>query len=323
MNDPGERIEFPHYPVLYYEIIHVLSPTRGGHYVDGTVGAGGHARGILQASSPDGRLLGLDLDPQAVDLARRSLEAFGARAVILQASYTSLAEQISRLGWQSVDGIVLDLGLSTMQLEAFDRGFSFDIEARLDMRFNPMDPIRAEDILNEYSEQELAQILFRYGEESLANPIARAIILARPVTTTRQLAQIVSQVVWERRKGRARDPRKPARHPATRTFQALRIAVNKELENLETVLPIATLALKPGGRIAIISFHSLEDRIVKQYFRRESSDCLCPPRQPLCTCGHIASLVEITRHPIVPGQEELKLNPRSRSAKLRVAQKVG
>ncbi len=322
MNDPGERIEFPHYPVLYNEIIHALSPTRGGHYVDGTVGAGGHARGILQASAPDGRLLGLDLDPQAVDLARHRLEAFGTRAVIVQASYTSLEEQISRLGWQSVDGIVLDLGLSTMQLEAFDRGFSFDKEARLDMRFDPIDPIRAEDILNEYSEQELAQVLFRYGEESMANPIARAIILARPVTNTRQLAQIVSQVVWDRRKGRARDPRKPARHPATRTFQALRIAVNKELENLETVLPIATQALKPGGRIAIISFHSLEDRIVKQYFRRESSDCLCPPRQPVCTCGHIASLVEITRHPLVPGQEELKLNPRSRSAKLRAAQKV-
>jgi len=323
MNDPGERIEFPHYPVLYNEIIHALSPTRGGHYVDGTVGAGGHARGILQASAPDGQLLGLDLDPQAVDLARRRLEVFGTRAVILQASYTGLDEQINRLGWHSVDGIVLDLGLSTMQLEAFDRGFSFDKVARLDMRFDPMNPIRAEDILNEYSEQELAQVLFRYGEESLANPIARAIILARPVTTTRQLAQIVSHVVWERRKGRARDPRKPARHPATRTFQALRIAVNKELENLETVLPIATQVLKPGGRIAIISFHSLEDRIVKQYFRRESSDCHCPPRQPVCTCGHIASLVEITRHPLVPGQEELKLNPRSRSAKLRAAQKVG
>ncbi|OGO28138.1 MAG: 16S rRNA (cytosine(1402)-N(4))-methyltransferase [Chloroflexi bacterium RBG_16_54_18] len=323
MNDPGERIEFPHYPVLYNEIIHALTPKRGGHYVDGTVGAGGHAWGILQASSPDGLLLGLDLDPQAVDLARRRLETFGTRAVIVQASYTSLEEQISSMGWRSVDGIVLDLGLSTMQLEASDRGFSFDKDARLDMRFDPSNPIRAEDILNEYSEQELAEVLFRNGEETLSYPISRAIILARPVTTTRQLAEIVSRVVWERRRGRSKDSRKPSLHPATRTFQALRIAVNNELENLETTLPSATHVLKPGGRIAIISFHSLEDRIVKQYFRRESSDCICPPRQPVCTCGHIASMLEITRHPLVPGQEELKQNPRSRSAKLRVAQKVG
>jgi 16S rRNA (cytosine1402-N4)-methyltransferase len=322
MNDPGERIKFPHYPVLYNEIIHALSPKRGGHYLDGTVGAGGHAWGILQASSPDGQLLGLDLDPQAVELARRRLETFGTRAVIVQASYTSLDEQLNRLGWPSADGVVLDLGLSSMQLEASDRGFSFDKDARLDMRFDPMNPLRAEDILNEFSEQELAEVLFRYGEEALAYPIARAIVQARPVTTTRQLAQIVSQVVWERRKGKKRDARKPSRHPATRTFQALRIAVNKELENLETALPKATHVLVPGGRIAVISFHSLEDRIVKQYFRRESRDCICPPRQPVCTCGHVASILEITRHPIVPGQEELKLNPRSRSAKLRVAQKV-
>jgi 16S rRNA (cytosine1402-N4)-methyltransferase len=256
MKLPGERIEFPHYPVLYKEIIHALSPKRGGQYVDGTVGAGGHAWGILHASSPDGLLLGLDLDPQAVDLARRRLETFGTRAVIFQASYTSLEAQISRLGWRSVDGIVLDLGLSTMQLEASDRGFSFDKDARLDMRFDPMNQLRAEDILNEYSEQELAQVLYRYGEETLATPIARAIILARPVTSTRQLAQIVSEVVWKRRRGRTRDARKPSRHPATRTFQALRIAVNKELESLETALPSATHVLKPGGRIAIISFHS-------------------------------------------------------------------
>lgn len=323
MNNPDERIEFPHYPVLYHEIIHALSPKRGGQYIDGTVGAGGHAWGILEASSPDSLLLGLDLDPVAVDLAKKRLAGFGARATIVKASYTSLDTQLEQLDWKAVDGILLDLGLSSMQLESTERGFSFDRDARLDMRFDPSSQLDAEAIVNGYSEQELAKIFFDYGEERLANPIARAIVAARPVGSTRQLAEIVSQVAWQRRKGHPKSARPAFRHPATRTFQALRIAVNRELENLEATLPKANQLLAPGGKLAVISFHSLEDRIVKNYFRRESQDCICPPGLPVCVCGHSASLRVVTRHPIVPQQEELAINPRSRSAKLRVAQKLG
>lgn len=322
MNDPGERIEFPHYPVLYKEIIHALTPKRGGHYLDCTVGAGGHAWGILETSSPDGLLLGLDLDSGAVDLARKRLEVYGARAVIVQASYTSLDRQLEWQGWKTVDGILLDLGLSAMQLEHAERGFSFDRDARLDMRFDPTSRLDADWIVNKYSEKELAKIIYLYGEEPLANLIAREIVASRPVSSTTQLANIVSQVAWKRRKGSAKNPRAAVRHPATRTFQALRIAVNGELENLEEVLSKANQSLAPEGILAIISFHSLEDRIVKNYIRRESKDCVCPPGLPVCACNHTASLREVTRHPIVPGQEELAINPRSRSAKLRVAQKL-
>lgn len=323
MNASGEGIKSPHYPVLYNEIIHALAPRQGGFYLDGTLGAGGHAWGILQASSPDGRLLGLDLDPAALALARSHLASFGSRVEIVQASYSTLDEQLAFIGWRSVDGILLDLGLSSMQLEAPERGFSFDKDAPLDMRFDPLNPLRADDIVNGYSEQALAGILTKYGEEPLAFPIARAIVQARPVETTRQLAMIVSRVVQSRRPGRKSGQRRTRRHPATRTFQALRITVNGELDNLELALPKAVAALGIGGRLAVVSFHSLEDRIVKQYFLRESKDCICPPRQPVCTCSHTASLEEITRHPIVAGQQELENNPRSRSAKLRVVQRIG
>lgn len=303
----------PHQPVLYQEIIHALQPRRGGRYVDGTLGAGGHAVGILVASAPDGRLLGLDVDPQALLIARERLASFGSRASIVQASYIYLQEQMEVLGWASVDGILLDLGVSSMQLDIPERGFSFQVEAPLDMRFDPGGSLTAADLVNTLSEKELADILYQYGEERRAYQVARAIIQGRPVHTTRQLAEIVSGTTRGGRQGL---------HPATRTFQALRIAVNGELEALETVLPRATAALASGGRLAVISFHSLEDRIVKQYFRRESQDCLCPPRQPVCTCGHRAVLREITRHPIRPGEDEVCHNPRARSARLRVAEKL-
>lgn len=200
-----------------------------------------------------------------------------------------------------------------MQLDIPERGFSFQVEAPLDMRFDPGGSLTAADLVNTLSEKELADILYQYGEERRAYQVARAIIQGRPVHTTRQLAEIVSGTTRGGRQGL---------HPATRTFQALRIAVNGELEALETVLPRATAALASGGRLAVISFHSLEDRIVKQYFRRESQDCLCPPRQPVCTCGHRAVLREITRHPIRPGEDEVCHNPRARSARLRVAEKL-
>lgn len=282
--------------------------------MDGTLGAGGHAWGILDASSPDGRLLGMDVDPQALSLARERLKPFGPRAILVRASYTSLREQMEALGWQEVDGVLLDLGLSSMQLDTEGRGFSFQSDAPLDMRFDPENPVSARDLVNSLPESELADILFRYGEERRSRQVARAIVKARPVNTTRQLAEIILKAAGGGRK-------RQRIHPATRSFQALRIAVNRELEALETVLPQAVEALAPEGRLAVISFHSLEDRIVKQFFRQESRDCICPPRQPVCTCGHKASVKEVTRKPIEATPEEIESNPRARSAKLRVVEK--
>ena len=281
--------------------------------MDGTVGAGGHAWGILQASNPNGQLLGLDLDPQALELAREKLAEFGERAHLVRASYAALLQQLKALKWRQVDGILLDLGLSSMQLDTPDRGFSFQTEAPLDMRFDPDGKTSAADLVNQLDEIELANLVFRYGEEHRSRQVARAIVNARPISTTTQLATVVAKVTSGGKSGI---------HPATRTFQALRIAVNGELEALEEVLPQTIEALKPGGRLAIISFHSLEDRMVKQFMRRESKDCICPPRQPACTCGHKATLREITRKPIRPQEEEIRNNARSRSARLRVAERI-
>jgi 16S rRNA (cytosine1402-N4)-methyltransferase len=302
----------PHQPVLYHEIIHALQPNSPGFYVDGTVGAGGHARGILEACAPDGCLLGLDLDPQALALAREFLAPYGERVRLVQASYTSLHEVLRGEGWERVQGILLDLGLSSMQMDNPERGFSFQVDAPLDMRFDPSRGLTAADLVNSLPETELVDLLFRYGEEPRSRRIVQAIIQARPVTTTGKLAEIVARAY----------PKRGRTHPATRTFQALRIAVNQELEALEQILPKAMDALSAGGRLAIISFHSLEDRIVKEYFRRESRDCICPPRQPVCTCGHKATLKEVVRKPITPAEAEIQVNPRARSAKLRIAEKL-
>ena len=302
-----------HIPVLYHEIIEALQPHAGGLYVDGTVGAGGHAQGILEASNPDGLLLGFDLDPQALALAKGNLDSFGKRAILKQASYATLSFQLTQLGWPAVDGILLDLGVSSMQFDTPERGFSFRHDAPLDMRFNPQAAITAADLVNDLAETELANLIYRFGEERNSRQIAHAIAAARPILTTGQLAEVIANTVKRR---------KPGIHPATLTFQALRIAVNNELETIEQVLPQAVAALKAGGRLAVISFHSLEDRIVKQFFRQESQDCLCPPRQPVCTCGHKASLKEITRKPIQPLEKEARENPRARSSRLRIAEKL-
>ncbi len=303
----------PHQSVLYHSIILALQPHSTGRYVDATLGAGGHAAGILEASQPDGLLLGLDLDPAALALARERLAVFGSRAILVEASYTTLAEQLARLDWPSVLGIVIDLGVSSMQLDTAERGFSFQADGPLDMRFGPSQAETAADLVNSLPEEELARIIWEYGEDRLSRRIARSILQARPLSTTRQLAEAVS---------RAYGGQKSRIHPATRTFQALRIAVNQELQAVEAVLPQAIAALSSGGRLAVISFHSLEDRRVKQYFRRESRDCICPPEQPICTCGHKATIKEINRHPLQASEEEMNDNPRARSAKLRVAEKL-
>jgi len=302
----------PHRSVLYQPIIHALRPQSPGHYVDGTLGAGGHAQGILEGCAPDGQLLGLDLDPRALEIARQRLSCFGSRVIIRQASYTTLKTQVEELGWPAVQGIVLDLGVSSMQLDEAERGFSFQQEGPLDMRFSPEQKTTASDLVNRLPEDQLADIIWRYGEEQQSRRIARAIVQSRPLHTTLQLAEVIRKATG----GRSR------LHPSTLTFQALRIAVNTELQAIEEVLPQAIQALDKGGRLAIISFHSLEDRLVKQYFRHESRDCICPPEQPICTCGHRASIIEITRHPIVAGEAEIQENPRARSARLRVVEKL-
>ena len=302
-----------HRPVLYQEIIHALRPRRDGLYVDATLGAGGHAWGLLQASAPGGRLLGLDVDPQALEFARQRLEEFAGRAILVRASYVSFGEQVAALGWKTVDGVLLDLGMSSMQVDTPERGFSFLEDAPLDMRFDPDNPVRAADLVNGLPEGELADLLYRYGDERRSRQVARAIVAARPLQTTLQLSRVVASAVRGSGKGR---------HPATRTFQALRIAVNRELDSIEAVLPQAVAALASGGRLAVIAFHSLEDRIVKGYFRLESRDCICPPHQPVCTCGHKASVREVERHPITPQPAEVEANPRARSARLRVVEKL-
>ncbi len=302
-----------HYPVLYHEIIDALQPKNKGCYVDCTLGAGGHALGILQASQPEGKLLGFDLDPQALALARETLAPHERRTLLVQRSYIKLDETLKENRWTLVHGIVLDLGASSMQFDTAERGFSFQQDAPLDMRFSPLMAESAADIVNTYSEATLAEILFRYGEERAARRIAKAIIRERPIRTTFELANLITTLLPRQHRGI---------HPATRTFQALRIAVNDELGAIESVLPQAINALAPGGRLAVISFHSLEDRLVKQYFRQESKDCLCPPRQPICTCNHQAGIKEMTRKPIRPTEKEIAENPRSRSALLRIAEKL-
>jgi 16S rRNA (cytosine1402-N4)-methyltransferase len=303
----------PHQPVLYKEIIHALQPRTGGRYVDGTLGAGGHARGILEASAPDGQLLGLDVDPQALAIARKTLAPYEHRIHLAQTSYTTLAAQLKSLGWDSVDGIVLDLGASSMQFDTAERGFSFMQDAPLDMRFGPHALQTAADIVNSYSERELADLIYEYGEERDSRKIARAIVDKRPLHTTRELVAVIEAV----------SPRRGDRvHPATRTFQALRIAVNDELASVKAVLPQAVAGLRSGGRLAVISFHSLEDRIVKEFFRSQSKDLVNPPYERIYEEERNAIIKEVNRKPILPSEEETENNPRARSAKLRIAEKL-
>jgi len=308
----------PHIPVLLAPVLDLLrvEALPKGRFVDGTVGAGGHAEAILERA-PESRLLGLDRDPAALALARERLAPFGARATLVHASYEDMPAQVT--AWlgdaAQVDGILLDLGVSSMQLDQAERGFAFLQDGPLDMRFDPAsDAPTAADLVNLLDANELAEILYRYGEERHSRRIAQAIVAARPIHTTRELAGVVARA--------QRGPREKI-HPATRTFQALRIAVNDELGAVERALPRAIDLLRPGGRLAVISFHSLEDRIVKQTFKREATDCLCPPRQPVCTCGHTARVTLITRKPVEADDAEIARNPRSRSAKLRVVERLG
>ena len=302
-----------HIPVMLEACMRLMDPQPSGQYADGTLGAGGHSEAILKASSPDGKLISFDLDPVAIAIARERLEPYGDRVRIIQDSYVNLGRYAEE---NSLDGFIVDLGVSSMQLDRQDRGFSFLQDGPLDMRFSPEQPLTAADLVNQLPEEELARILWVYGEERKSRQIAAMICAERErnkIITTAQLRDVILSAA-----GNSREKI----HPATRSFQAIRIAVNGELDAVEAVLPAAVKALKPGGRLLVISFHSLEDRIVKNYFKTESKDCLCPPEQPVCTCGHKAVLRELTRHPVTADDEEIKLNPRARSAKLRAAVKI-
>jgi 16S rRNA (cytosine1402-N4)-methyltransferase len=304
---------FTHTPVLLEEAIRALSVQPGGRYIDCTLGGGGHAAAILEHSSPGGQLLGIDADPEAIKIAKERLEAYRDSVLIVNDNFVNLQAICFKHDFQPVNGILFDLGLSSLQLDRNGRGFSFQHESPLDMRLNPAQQTTAADIINNWSEGELERIIREYGEEHFSRQIARNIIKARPVMTTFQLARLIEQAVGGKR-GRI--------HPATRTFQALRIAVNHELENLEEALKQALNMLGFEGRLVVISYHSLEDRIVKQFMQRESRDCICPPGTPTCVCGHTASVRLIQKKAITPSPAELQRNPRSRSAKLRVAERL-
>ncbi len=303
-----------HIPVLLAETLQVLAPHPEGRYIDATLGGGGHAEAILEASAPTGRLLGLDADPRAIQRVQERLARFEPRITLVQSNFRHIAAVARAHGFQPADGILFDLGVSSYHFEDAEQGFSFSKEGPLDMRMDPTSGPSAADLVNTLDADDLADILYRYGEERRSRRIARAIVANRPVTTTTELADIVLKAVGRKPGARL--------HPATRTFQALRIAVNDELAALEEALPQALELLKPGGVLAVITFHSLEDRIVKHYFRQESRDCICPPHTPICTCGHQAQIKEIHRKGLTPSPDEIASNPRSRSARLRAVRKL-
>lgn len=302
-----------HEPVLLEEVLDGLDLQPNSRCIDGTIGAGGHALGILERSAPNGQLLGLDADPEAVRYVQGVLEPFAARVTLRNASFAEMGRVAAVLDFKNVDAILLDLGISSRQLDNPERGFSFREKGPLDMRMDPGQRQTAADLVNDLDMEELARVLWLYGEERHSRRIARAIVAARPIQTTEELATLVEATIGRREKI----------HPATRTFQALRIATNHELEALDQALPQARDLLRPGGRLAVISFHSLEDRIVKRFFQQEARDCICPVDAPICTCGHRASLRIITRKPARPTQAEINRNPRSRSARLRIAERTG
>lgn len=312
-------MEERHLPVLVEEVVRMLAPGPGSLHVDATVGGGGHTERILEAASPDGRVLGLDADPAAIARAGQRLARFGDRLVLRQANFRDLAEVAPAAGFGAVDGVLLDLGLSSYQLADRDRGFGIRVGGPLDMRFDPTRGEPAAALLARLPEGELAALLRRNGEEPHAHPIARAIVAARrtgSLDTAERLAGVVAAAVPRR-------PGPPPRiHPATRTFQALRIAVNDELEALAAALPAALDLLRPGGRLVALAYHSLEDRIVKRFVAAERRGCICPPSFPVCRCGHVPRLRPVGRQPIMPTEEELAANPRARSARLRSAERL-
>ena len=315
MTSPAQSREVPtHLPVLVGEVLTYLAPRPGAVIVDATIGEGGHAEALLRRIAPAGRLIGLDRDPEAVMRSEERLRAFGQNIVVRQAGFEQMDEALDELGVGLVDGVLFDLGVSTRQLFAPERGFSFDRLGPLDMRMDPLQPRTAADLLNTLGERALADLIHRYGEERGARRIARQIVARRPLRTTRDLVRAVEAALGGAR-GRL--------HPATRTFQALRIATNDELGTLTVALPQAIERLRPGGRLCAIAFHSLEDRIVKRTLAQFARGCSCPAEAPVCVCGGRRMLRVITKKPVAASPAEVRRNPRARSARLRAAERCG
>jgi 16S rRNA (cytosine1402-N4)-methyltransferase len=305
-----------HVSVLVREVIECLRPGPGKRYFDGTVGGGGHAEQILIESSPDGQVLALDRDDTALAETHKRLERFEGRVIARQASFAKAKDILTEIGWDGVDGVILDLGISSDQIDSPERGFSFRGAARLDMRMDRRQSVDAWQIVNSFAVEQLERIFRVYGEEPRARRIAQSIVAGRKqhtVETTAQLVQIIERV-----KGSGRRDH----HPATQIFQALRIAVNQELQQLEQFLENGYETLRPGGRMVIISFHSLEDRIVKAAFRKWNRACLCPPRALSCRCGWSQKVKLLTKKPIMPSASEIHANPRARSAKMRAVERI-
>lgn len=303
-----------HQPVLLAETVKQLAVRPTGVYLDATLGEGGHAEAILDASAPSGTVLGIDLDPRSLVRAAERLEGYGRRLTFVHGNYAEMVALAQAEGITQVDGVLLDLGFSSRQIQDPGYGFSFRSDEPLDMRYDPAGPLTADRIVNTYTGKELARLIFQYGEEPRSRMIARDIVRGRPIESTLHLAGLVAHTVGQGRGRRF--------HPATRTFQALRIAVNGELDNLEAGLMAAIQLLAPAGRLVVISYHSLEDRVVKSVLARESANCICPPGLPICACGSQPVLRIINRKVIRPPFAEVRSNPRSRSAKMRVAERI-
>lgn len=311
-------MEFKHTSVLLQETIENLRIKPEGIYVDGTLGGGGHALRIAERLKGTGRLIGIDQDGDAIEAAGKRLEPYRERITLIRDNYCHMKEALQQIGIEKVDGIVLDLGVSSFQLDNAERGFSYKYDTKLDMRMDTRQSLSAREIINDYSETDLYHMIKDYGEEQFAKNIAKHIVMARkekPVETTGQLCEIIKAAIPAKM-------RAAGGHPAKRTFQAVRIACNRELEVLKDSLDQLIDLLNPGGRICIITFHSLEDRIVKSAFRKNENPCTCPPDFPVCVCGQVSKGKVITRKPILPSEEEVKANQRAKSAKLRVFSKT-
>ena len=303
-----------HKPVLLHEVVRGLNLKRGSVVVDGTLGLGGHAREIIKHILPNGLLIGIDQDPRNLKKAKENLKEFSKNIKFVQGNFSKLSEILKNLGIEKVDAILLDLGLSSPHIDEADRGFSYIEDGPLDMRMNPESSVTAAEIVNTYKERELANLIYKYGEEKHSRKIANIIVKERErkkFTTTRELATVLEREIKNKHK-----------HPALLTFQALRIAVNDELDVLISVLKESVELLSSGGCLAVISYHSLEDRIVKQFIREQARVCICPKELPLCSCNNKPKFKIITKKPIVPSEEEVKSNNRSRSAKLRIAERI-
>ena len=308
-------VEIHHKPVMVQEVLDGLRVEPENRYIDCTLGEGGHTLAILSAVSPSPKVLGIDLDAEALKTARERLAEYSEWVILVQGSYADIDEIARDNGFVSSNGVLFDLGISSLQIDTGERGFSIQQEAPLDMRFGPSQTRTAYDVVNGLSEYDLASIIYRFGEEPKSRQIARAIVRNRPIQTTTQLADLVSKIS-RRSSGRSRI------HPATKTFQAIRMAVNGELENIERGLERAITVLDVEGRMVVISYHSIEDRLVKNILRREASACICPPETPECVCGHSPTIELVNRRVIKPSPEEVRSNPRSRSARIRIAERV-